>query len=172
MPKKKVSIIPIEEIEKHPILKEGDKAPDFELMSDSGHKVKLSILKGKNVILYFYPKDDTPGCTIEAKDFNSYKNEFAGLGAVVIGISRDDIKSHNKFKEKHCLDFTLLYDEHADACLKYNVWTEKVLYGKKFWGVERSTFLIDSKGTIRSVWRKVSVSNHAKEVLSTLQNMA
>jgi peroxiredoxin Q/BCP len=146
-------------------LREGDEAPDFALPADSGGRVRLSDLKGKTVVLYFYPKDDTSGCTAEAVAFNSLKNEFAAAGAAVIGVSPDNAASHDKFKKKHDLDLVLAADPERKAIDAYGVWKEKSMYGRKYFGVERSTFLIDRNGRIAKIWRKVKVPGHAQEAL-------
>ncbi len=147
-------------------LQVGDKAPAFDMPADNGKNVTLAGFKGqKNVVLYFYPKDDTPGCTIEAKDFRDLVKDFAFEDTIVIGVSKDDIKSHCKFRDKYELSFTLASDKDGDVCERYGVWGEKSMYGKKYMGVFRSTFLIDMEGTIAAVWPKVSVTDHAKEVL-------
>ncbi len=144
----------------------GTSAPDFNLPCDGGSKLCLSDLKGKLVVLYFYPKDDTSGCTTEAVDFTRLKTQFDEIGAVVIGMSPDNINKHNKFKTKHELDVILVSDEEKTTLEKYGVWVEKSMYGRKYMGVERSTFLIDSTGKIAEEWRKVSVSGHAEKVLA------
>jgi peroxiredoxin Q/BCP len=137
---------------------------------DKGKEIKLSDLKGKFVVLYFYPKDDTPGCTIEANDFNNLKPEFEKLNAIIIGVSKDDLNSHDKFKQKHCLQFNLASDT-SYTCEKYGVWGEKSMYGKKYMGINRVTFLIDKDGWIAHIWPKVSVASHAKEVLDTIKEI-
>jgi peroxiredoxin Q/BCP len=147
----------------------GDKAPDFSLPADGNKTVSLAGLKGKNVVLYFYPKDDTPGCTVEAKDFRDHIKEFEKLGAVILGASKDSVKSHEKFKEKFCLPFPLLSDESGEMCGAYGVWVEKSMYGKTYMGIERTTFLIDKTGTIKNIWRKVKVESHVKEVLDAVK---
>lgn len=147
----------------------GDKAPAFTLPVDEGKKISLSELKGKSVVLYFYPKDDTPGCTLEAKDFRDHLKEFEKAGAVILGASKDPVKSHLKFKEKYCLPFPLLSDEEGSLCEDYGVWVEKSMYGKKYMGVERTTFLIDKNGTIAHIWRKVKVEGHVGEVLAAVK---
>jgi len=147
----------------------GDKAPSFSTEFDSKHAVDSDALKGKKVVLYFYPKDDTPGCTIEAKDFRDHIKEFEKAGAVIIGVSKDSVKSHDKFKEKYCLPFPLASDENGTMCEDYGVWVKKSMYGKEYMGIERSTFLIDGSGIIRNIWRKVSVDGHVKDVLSAVQ---
>ncbi|HVH75414.1 MAG TPA: peroxiredoxin [Stellaceae bacterium] len=143
----------------------GDKAPDFTLPTDGGGKVSLSGLKGKTIVLYFYPKDDTSGCTAEACQFRDSFPNFTGSGAVVIGISKDSVASHDKFKKKHGLPFILAADTAGEACEKYGVWVEKSMYGRKYMGIERATFLIDGQGVVRGVWHKVKVPGHAAEVL-------
>jgi peroxiredoxin Q/BCP len=146
-------------------LEAGMPAPDFTLPADGNRTLQLSSLNGKNVVLYFYPKDDTPGCTIEAKEFGDAEQQFAALDTVIIGISKDDVKSHDKFKEKHCLPFTLVSDSDGAVCAAYGTWIEKSMYGKKYMGIDRATFLIGKDGVIARVWRKVSVTNHVKQVL-------
>jgi thioredoxin-dependent peroxiredoxin len=144
----------------------GDKAPDFTLATDGGGSVTLSKLQGKPVVIYFYPKDDTTGCTAEALDFNALKAKFARAGAAVLGVSPDSVKSHAKFKAKHDLTLDLAADEGKTMLEAYGVWVEKSMYGRKYMGVERSTFLIDRDGRIARVWRKASVPGHAEEVLA------
>jgi thioredoxin-dependent peroxiredoxin len=146
--------------------KPGDKAPDFTLPTDGGGKLSLSKLKGKKVILYFYPKDDTSGCTAEACGFRDNLPKFGKTDAVVIGVSRDSVASHDKFKKKHELPFALASDEDGEVCEAYGTWVEKSMYGRKYMGIERATFLIDDKGVIRNVWRKVKVGGHVEEVLA------
>ena len=143
----------------------GDKAPDFTLPTDGNGSVTLSKLKGKKVVLYFYPKDDTSGCTAEACGFRDTFPDYGGTGAVVIGISKDSVASHDKFKKKHGLPFILASDTGGDVCEKYGVWVEKSMYGRKYMGIERATFLIDEKGVIRNIWHKVKVPGHVDEVL-------
>jgi peroxiredoxin Q/BCP len=152
-------------------LKIGNTAPDVELPGDAGQFYKLSDYQGKKVVLYFYPKDDTSGCTTEACDFRDRLRDFNVLNAVVLAISRDKPKTHDKFKEKYGLTFPLLSDEDGVVCELYGTWVEKSMYGKKYFGIERSTFLIDEEGIIRKVWRKVKVDGHAKEVLKALQEI-
>jgi peroxiredoxin Q/BCP len=144
----------------------GDKAPAFDLPAGGGGRVKLSALKGKPVVLYFYPKDDTPGCTKEAIDFTAKKKDFDKLGATVIGVSKDSVATHDKFAKKHALKVALAADEDGKLCEAYSVWVEKSLYGRKYMGIERATFLIDGAGKIREVWRKVKVPGHADAVLA------
>ncbi|MDX2074559.1 MAG: thioredoxin-dependent thiol peroxidase [Alphaproteobacteria bacterium] len=148
-----------------PSLNPGDKAPAFDMEASNDTRMSLSALAGKNIVLYFYPKDDTPGCTIEAKDFRDLMKDFEKANTVIIGVSKDSVKSHDKFKEKYCLPFPLGSDEDGSVCEAYGVWVEKSMYGKKYMGIQRATFLIDGKGIIRNVWPKVSVDGHAKEVL-------
>jgi peroxiredoxin Q/BCP len=143
----------------------GDKAPDFTLPADGGGKISLKNLKGKPVVLYFYPKDDTSGCTAEACAFRDAFPDFSKAKAEIVGISRDSVASHDKFKKKNKLPFPLASDEDGKVCDAYGTWVEKSMYGRKYMGIERSTFLIDGKGTIRAIWRKVKVPGHAEEVL-------
>ncbi len=150
----------------------GDKAPDFTMHVGEDKKVTLSDLLGKFVILYFYPKDDTPGCTIEAGNFNKLKSEFEKKDAVIIGVSKDNLDSHNKFKQKYCLEFDLASDANSDTCEKYGVWGEKSMFGKKYMGIERVTFLIDKAGKIAHIWPKVEVKNHAEEVLKQIEKLS
>jgi len=151
-------------------LQVGDQAPDFELPRDGSGSVSLGELAGKHVVLYFYPKDDTPGCTKEAIAFSGQLNAFDALGAVILGVSPDTVAKHDKFKDKHGLRVTLLADEDAEVCKKYGVWKEKNMYGRKFWGVERSTFLIGPSGEILEIWRKVKVAGHDEAVLEALKS--
>ena len=144
----------------------GDQAPDFETVDENGNPVKLSDFRGKKVVLYFYPKDDTSGCTLEAQSFTALKPEFDKAGVAVIGISPDSAQSHDKFKAKYGLDLTLAADEEKEATNAYGVWVEKSMYGRKFMGVERSTFLIDRDGKIARAWIKVKVPGHADAVLA------
>ncbi len=147
----------------------GEKAPDFTLRTDGNGSVTLSALKGKKVVLYFYPKDDTSGCTAEACGFRDALPDYSGTEAVVIGISKDSAASHDKFKKKHALPFILASDAGSDVCEKYGVWVEKSMYGRKYMGIERCTFLIDREGIVRGVWHKVRVPGHVAEVLKTAQ---
>jgi peroxiredoxin Q/BCP len=147
-------------------LVEGDPAPDFELPTDGGGRTHLKDLKGKPVVIYFYPKDDTSGCTAEAIAFNGLRAKFAAAGATIIGVSPDSAASHDKFKHKHDLKIALAADPERSAIAAYGVWKEKSMYGRKYFGVERSTFLIDRNGRIAKVWRKVKVPGHADEVLA------
>ncbi|NBT41890.1 MAG: thioredoxin-dependent thiol peroxidase [Alphaproteobacteria bacterium] len=147
----------------------GDVAPDFTLPIDGGGEITLSSMRGKKVVLYFYPKDDTSGCTKEACDFREKISEFTKAGAVVLGMSPDSVKKHDKFKAKYDLPFSLVADEEKTALEAFGVWVEKSMYGRKYMGVERSTFLIDADGSIQSVWRKVKVPGHVDAVLDALQ---
>jgi peroxiredoxin Q/BCP len=146
----------------------GDKAPAFKAESDSGEKISLASFKGKPVVLYFYPKDDTPGCTTEACDFTSQLPAFEKLGVTVLGVSKDSIESHQKFKNKYKIKFALLSDEDGKICEAYGTWVEKSMYGKKYMGIDRSTFLISADGKIKSIWRKVKVPGHVEAVLEAL----
>jgi thioredoxin-dependent peroxiredoxin len=150
------------------MVEEGKKAPDFELTSDAGERVKLSDLRGKPVVLYFYPKDDTPGCTAQACGIRDAYAEFKQRGAVVLGVSPDDEASHVKFRDKYSLPFTLLADPDHQVAEEYGVWVEKNAYGKKRMGIERSTFLIDSDGHVAKVMRRVKPDTHADDVLAAL----
>ena len=143
----------------------GDTAPSFTLPRDGGGSVSLADLLPGKVVLYFYPKDDTPGCTTEALDFTRLKDEFAAAGATVVGISKDSIKAHDKFCRKHGLGVILASDEDGDTCERYGVWVEKSMYGKTYMGIERSTFLIGGDGRVLRAWPKVKVAGHAEEVL-------
>jgi len=147
----------------------GDKAPDFRLPTDGGGELGLVDLKGKTVVLYFYPKDSTPGCTTEAEDFRDRIADFERAGAAIVGASKDSIKRHDNFKAKHDLPFPLISDEGGSLCEDYGVWKKKKLYGREFMGIERTTFLIDGDGVVRQVWRKVKVKGHADAVLEAVQ---
>lgn len=147
-------------------LKDGDPAPAFRLPTDDGAAVSLKECAGKRVVLYFYPKDDTPGCTREAIDFSSLAPKFSRAGIVVIGVSKDSLERHAKFRSKHALKIRLGSDEAGETIAAYGAWVEKTLYGRKFMGIERSTFLIDGGGVIRKIWRKVKVAGHAEEVFA------
>jgi peroxiredoxin Q/BCP len=160
--------MPATETPTPPDLQPGDKAPLFEVTFDGAQEVGEN-LRGHHLVLYFYPKDDTPGCTAEAKDFRDRLAEFAAADAVVIGISRDPVKRHDRFKAKYGLTFPLGSDESGAACEAYGVWREKVLAGRKYMGIVRTTFLVDRTGVIRRVWRKVKVAGHAAEVLAAVQ---
>jgi len=150
-------------------LKAGDKAPPFTLPADGGHTVSLSELKGKSVVLYFYPKDDTSGCTAEAIAFSKEAKAFKAAGAVVVGVSKDSASSHDKFKAKYNLSVMLAADEDIKTAEAYGVWVEKSMYGRRYMGMERATFLIDGAGKIREIWRKVKVPGHAEEVLAAVK---
>jgi len=146
-------------------LSAGARAPDFTMPTDGGGSVTLSALKGKAVILYFYPKDDTTGCTAEACGFRDAEADFSGAKATVIGVSKDSVASHDKFKKKHGLTFTLASDQDTHVCEDYGVWAEKSMYGRTYFGIVRTTFLIDKDGVIQRVWNKVKVAGHVAEVL-------
>jgi peroxiredoxin Q/BCP len=150
---------------------EGSKAPDFALETDGGGKVRLSDLRGRAVVLYVYPKDDTSGCTVEALAFSALKKKFEAAGAIVVGVSPDPVKSHDKFKAKHDLSIMLAADPDKKMLERYGVWVEKSMYGRKYMGAERSTFLIDPQGKVVRVWRKVKVPGHADEVLAAVKEL-
>ena len=151
-------------------LKVGDTLPDVSLKSQTGDTVNLKDFVGKKcVVLYFYPKDDTPGCTLEAQEFTARLAEFTAAGTVVIGISKDSAKSHDKFCKKYGLSIILASDEGGSTCEDYGVWVEKSMYGKTYFGVERSTFLVDSNGLVARIWPKVSVKGHVDEVLAAVE---
>jgi thioredoxin-dependent peroxiredoxin len=150
------------------MVEEGKPAPDFEATTDSGERVKLSDFRGKTVVLYFYPKDDTPGCTREASGFRDAYSEFEERGAVVLGVSPDDEASHVRFKEKYELPFTLLADPEHAVAEQYGVWAEKNYAGKKYWGVNRSTFVIDANGNVSKVMHNVKPDGHSDQVLAAL----
>ncbi len=152
-------------------IEEGKKAPAFTLVSDEGKKVKLADFAGAPLVIYFYPKDDTPGCTKEACNFRDRAAEFAKLGVKVIGMSPDSVESHVKFKKKFKLNFPLLADEGHAVAEKYGVWREKSLYGKKFMGIQRSTYLIDAKGKVAMVWKNVRVDGHDEKVIETIKEL-
>ncbi len=154
------------------MIEEGKKAPPFALPSDAGETVTLSSLKGKKVVLYFYPKDNTSGCTREACDFRDNMARVKKSGAVVIGVSPDSLKSHKGFKDKYALPFTLLSDEKKEMLEQYGVWKEKSMYGRKYMGVERTTVIIDSAGRVARIFPKVRVEGHAEEVLAALKDVA
>ena len=151
-------------------LKTGDPAPPFDLPTVGGGRVSLASLKGKRVVVYFYPKDDTPGCTQEALNFTEKSAAFASAKTQVVGISRDSVAKHGRFAAKHGLGITLLSDEDGAVCEAYGVWVEKKLYGRVSMGIERATFLIDSKGRIERIWRKVKVPGHVEEVLAAINS--
>ena len=146
-----------------------EKAPEFSGITDDGTEITLSQFAGKNVILYFYPKDDTPGCTQESKDFRDLHNEFTELNSVIIGISKDPVDSHVKFKEKYELPFILIADTETKIIQDYDVWKEKSMFGKKYMGIERTTILINSEGIIAKIWPKVKVKEHAEKVLEFIK---
>ena len=152
-------------------LQPGDKAPDFTLPSDDGGDIRLADLSGRTVVLYFYPKDDTSGCTSEAKGFTEAQADFDAVGAVVVGVSKDSVKSHGKFRQKYGLSVRLGSDVEGEMIERYGVWVEKSMYGRKYMGIERATFLIDSGGVIRQVWRKVSVTGHVQAVLTAAREL-
>ena len=148
---------------------EGVPAPTFDMAVDGGERVSLAGLKGRSVVLYFYPKADTPGCTNEARDFSALADAFAAAGAVVIGVSRDPVRKLDRFKDKYDLRVVLASDEPGDVTEAFGVWVEKSMYGRTYMGIERATFLLDGAGVVRHVWRKVSVKGHAEEVLTAVQ---
>ncbi|WP_011581124.1 MULTISPECIES: peroxiredoxin [Chelativorans] len=147
------------------IVEKGDIAPDFELPQDGGRTFRLSSLRGKPVVLYFYPKDDTSGCTAQAIEFSARKDEFEALGISIVGLSPDTVKSHDKFKAKHDISISLVADPEKKVVQDYGVWVEKSMYGRKYMGVERSTFLLDAEGRIAELWRKVQLKGHVDAVL-------
>ena len=149
----------------------GQPAPDFTLPQDGGDNVTLSDLRPQNVVLYFYPKDDTPGCTKEAIGFTDTAQAFADANTVVLGVSKDTVAKHGKFRAKYDLSVKLLSDAESDVCERYGVWVEKNMYGKKYMGIERATFLIDEVGNLAQVWRKVKVPGHVDAVLKAAQDM-
>lgn len=149
-------------------LKVGGKLPAFKGLTADG-PIAAKDLKGENAIIYFYPKDDTPGCTIEACDFRDNLPKFKKLNAKVYGVSKDDMKSHDKFTTKYELPFTLISDEDGSICEKFGTWVEKSMYGRKYMGIERATFLVDAEGVIQHIWRNVKAKGHAEEVLKTLK---
>ena len=151
------------------MVKEGEEAPDFTLQADDERQVSLKDYRGKKVVLYFYPKDGTPGCTREAIEFRDIANEFEKEGAIILGVSKDSVKSHKKFKQKHGLPFTLLSDPEGKVLDLYGVWKKKSLYGRTFMGTERTTFLIDEKGIVKKVYRKVKAKGHAQVCLLDLK---
>jgi peroxiredoxin Q/BCP len=149
----------------------GQRAPAFTLAADDGTKIKLADFRGRPVVLYFYPQDDTPGCTREACAFRDRSKEFKKLGAVVLGVSPDDAASHEKFRDKYSLNFPLLADADHRVAEKYGAWREKNMYGKKTLGIQRSTFLIDASGRIAKVWKRVQVDGHDEQVLAALAEL-
>lgn len=152
-------------------LKQGDAAPDFSLPADGGGTVKLKDYKGRMVVLYFYPKDDTPGCTAQSCAFRDSISDFNTMGAAVIGVSKDSAAKHDAFKKKYDLNFPLASDENGNVCERYGVWAEKSMYGKKYMGIERTTFLIDESGKIAKIWPKVKVEGHAEDVRKTIETL-
>ena len=154
------------------MVNEGEEAPDFILLADDGRKVSLKDYRDKKVVLYFYPKDGTPGCTREAIEFSEIAKEFEKEGAIILGVSKDSVKSHQKFKQKHELPFTLLSDPEGKVLDLYGVWKKKSLYGRTFMGTERTTFLIDEKGIVKKVYRKVKAKGHAQVCLLDLKGSA
>lgn len=152
-------------------VEEGTKAPAFNLPTDTGEKIALKDLKGQNVVLFFYPKDDTPGCTKEAIGFSEKMNEFRKINTVLIGVSKDTVEKHGKFRSKHELKVTLGSDAESNVIEKYESWVEKNMYGRKYMGIERSTFLIDEKGVIRKIWRKVKVKGHVEAALAAAKEL-
>ena len=148
----------------------GDEAPDFTLPTDGAGELKLSSLRGQKVVLYFYPKDATPGCTTEAENFRDALGEFSKAETKIVGVSKDSVKRHDNFKAKYDLPFQLVSDTDGEACEAYGVWVEKKNYGRTYMGIERSTFLIDEKGKIANVWRKVRVKGHVDNVLETARS--
>lgn len=158
--------------QQRPELVAGNYAPEFTLATDDGGTFTLSAQKGKhNVVLYFYPKDDTPGCTLEAQDFRDKIDAFKKEETIIVGISKNTLESHKKFKDKHCLPFPLASDREETVCEAFDCWVEKNMYGKKYMGIQRDTFLIDKTGRIEKVWRKVKVEGHAKEVLEAVKEL-
>ena len=152
-------------------LKPGDQAPPFKLATDGAGAVSLSRLKGSPFVLYFYPKDNTSGCTKEALDFTAYSKKFAALGIAVIGVSKDDVASHDRFKVKHKLKLVLASDPETKTARDYGVWVEKSMYGRKYMGLERATFLVDAKGKIREIWRKVKIPGHVEAVHAAAKSL-
>lgn len=153
------------------MLETGHKAPGFSLPDQTGETRSLDDFKGKKIVLYFYPKDSTPGCTTEARDFTALKAEFEAENAVILGASKDSIKRHQNFIGKQDLSISLLSDEEGALCEAYTVWVQKKLYGREYMGIERATFLIDEAGVIRNIWRKVKVKGHAAEVLAAVKTL-
>lgn len=150
----------------------GHRAPQFALPADNDSIVSLADFKGKNVVLYFYPKDDTPGCTLEACGFQESLSSLQALNAVILGVSKDSTASHRKFKAKHNLTFQLLSDAEGEVCEAYGTWIEKSMYGKKYMGIDRATFLVDAEGVLRHIWRGVKVAGHIPAVLEALKEMS
>ena len=154
-----------------PEITEGQNAPAFDMAADNGARVSLAGLEGKTIVLYFYPKADTPGCTTESQDFSALVDEFAAAGAVIIGVSRDPVKKLDRFKARYDLKVVLASDEPEDVTNAWGVWVQKKLYGREYMGIERATFLVDGQGVVRRVWRKVSVKGHAAEVLAAVKSL-
>ena len=152
-------------------IKTGDKAPNFSSKDENGNQIQLSDFQGKKLVLYFYPKDDTSGCTSQAIAFTENIDKFRALSCEVIGVSKDKVTSHDKFKAKYDLDVTLASDFGTQICEAYGVWVEKSMYGRKYFGIERTTFLIDKNGTILNIWRKVKVPGHDEAVLKAVQEL-
>ncbi len=152
-------------------LTEGSMAPEIDLPTDGGGNFLLSDMRGEKVLVYFYPKDDTSGCTKESCSFNENLKSLERLGCAVVGISKDSVKSHDKFKAKYNLQFVLASDENSDVCERYGVWAQKSMYGRKYMGIERTTFLIDEHGKIARIWNKVKVDGHTEEVLEALKEL-
>ena len=152
-------------------LSEGEKAPDFDVPADGAGRASLKAVAGKTVVLYFYPKDDTPGCTKEACGFRQLIDDFDAAGAVIIGVSKDSVKKHDKFKAKYELPFTLASDEAGEICEAYGTWIEKSMYGRTYMGIERATFVIDGQGVVRKIWRKVKVPGHVDAVLDVVRDL-
>ena len=153
-------------------IKIGKKIPEFAAPATSGQTISLSALKGRRLVLYFYPKDSTPGCTIEGRDFRDNAKKFKALNTIILGVSRDSLKSHENFRDKECFPFDLLSDADEKLCKLFDVIKEKNMYGKKVMGIERSTFLIDENGMLRNEWRKVKVEGHVAEVLDAVRKLA
>lgn len=154
-----------------PRIEIGDPAPDFRLPADGGREIALSDFRGKPVVLYLYPRDDTSGCTREALDFTEKLPEFEAAGAIVLGLSKDNTASHDRFIAKHGLKVTLLSDTSGETAQAYGAWVEKSMYGRKYMGIDRSTFLIDGEGVLRRIWRKVKVPGHVEEVLAAVREL-
>ena len=153
-------------------VKIGKKIPDFAAPATGEQTISLSALKGRRLVLYFYPKDSTPGCTIEGRDFRDHVKKFKALNTTILGVSRDSLKSHENFRDKECFPFELLSDADEKLCKMFDVIREKNMYGNKVMGIERSTFLIDENGVLRNEWRKVKVEGHVAEVLNTVRKLA
>ena len=149
----------------------GDRAPAFKMATDSGDPISSAALKGRPYVLYFYPKDDTTGCTREAIDFSAARKKFEGLGTEIVGVSKDSTTSHEKFRKKHKLKIMLASDPEIKTAQAYGVWVQKTLYGRKYMGMDRATYLVDTKGVIRQIWRKVKVPGHAEAVLDAAKSL-